>query len=107
MRAIILLRALLALRRDLFIPQGYIASSCHSHEDQLREKRLDGLLEANGFNVLSVKPTGLPLSAIGVHGLLAKQIRALGGLLMKIWPTMFGYQFILEASFSDDFVPER
>jgi glycosyltransferase involved in cell wall biosynthesis len=69
-------------------------------------KSIVALLEANGFKVLNVKPTGLPLSAIGIHGLLAGQIRALGGLFMKLWPTMFGYQFILEATLRDDYFPE-
>ncbi|MEI7479112.1 MAG: bifunctional glycosyltransferase/class I SAM-dependent methyltransferase [Actinomycetes bacterium] len=60
-------------------------------------KSIAALLEANGFHVVSSKPTGLPLSALGVHGLLAKPVRLLSGLFMKVWPTLFGYQFVLEA----------
>jgi SAM-dependent methyltransferase len=60
-------------------------------------KSITSLLEANGFTVLSSKPTGLPLSALGIHGVMAKPVRLLSGLAMKVWPTLFGYQFVLEA----------
>ena len=60
-------------------------------------KSITALLHINGFTVLSAKPTGLPLSAIGIHGVMAKPVRFISGLLMKVWPTMFGYQFVLEA----------
>jgi len=66
-------------------------------------KSMTALLASNGFHVLSAKPTGLPLSAIGIHGLMAKPVRFLSGVLMKLWPTLFGYQFVLEAELRDSF----
>jgi hypothetical protein len=41
---------------------------------------------------------GLPLDALGVEGTRARTVRLADRLLSNLWPTMFGYQFIVEAT---------
>lgn len=54
-------------------------------------------LEREGFTVRRVEPVGLPLDAVGVEGAASRWIRFLDALSLTVWPTLFGYQFILEA----------
>lgn len=56
------------------------------------------LIERNGFQVRRIEPVGLPLDALGVGGGAGKVVRLLDHLLVTSWPTLFGYQFILEAT---------
>jgi hypothetical protein len=41
---------------------------------------------------------GLPLDALGMEGTKAKALRLVDRMLLDLWPTMFGYQFIVEAT---------
>jgi hypothetical protein len=41
---------------------------------------------------------GLPLDALGVDGTKARTFRLADRLLSNLWPTMFAYQFIVEAT---------
>jgi glycosyltransferase involved in cell wall biosynthesis len=59
------------------------------------------LLEREGFRVQRVEPVGLPLDALGVASTGGRIVRMLDHLLLAIWPTLFGYQFIVEAQPSD------
>jgi SAM-dependent methyltransferase len=58
------------------------------------------LLEDAGFRVRSVAATAMPyelaLPALG-RGPLAGPVRAFAAGSAKLWPTMFGYQFVYEA----------
>jgi len=54
------------------------------------------LVEREGFTVRRLEAVGLPLDALDLHGPAGRVLRALDRLLLTIWPTMFGYQFILE-----------
>jgi SAM-dependent methyltransferase len=56
------------------------------------------LIERHGFTVRRIESVGLPLDALGVEGTKAKVIRLIDRLSLDLWPTMFGYQFIVEAS---------
>ncbi len=56
------------------------------------------LLERNGFQVRRIGPVGLPLDALGVEGWAAHAMRFVDSLLVTVWPTMFGYQLIVEAT---------
>jgi len=56
------------------------------------------LVERRGFTISRVEPIGLPLDALGVEGGPARTVRLVDRLLSNFWPTMFGYQFIVEAS---------
>jgi hypothetical protein len=61
-------------------------------------RSISKLIERHGFTVRRIEPVGLPLDALGVEGTKAKVIRLIDRLSLDLWPTMFGYQFIVEAS---------
>ena len=54
--------------------------------------------ERNGYTVRRLEPVGLPLDALGLDGTKAQVVRLIDQLLVTTWPTMFGYQFIVEAT---------
>jgi 2-polyprenyl-3-methyl-5-hydroxy-6-metoxy-1,4-benzoquinol methylase len=58
------------------------------------------LLVAAGFDVRSIQATAMPyelvLPALG-RAPLAGPTRAFAGASARLWPTLFGYQFVLEA----------
>jgi SAM-dependent methyltransferase len=56
------------------------------------------LVERSGFTVRRMEPVGLPLDALGLEGTRAHLIRLIDHFLVTLWPTMFGYQFIVEAT---------
>ena len=55
-------------------------------------------MELSGFTVRRMEPVGLPLDALGLEGTKAHLVRLLDHFLVTLWPTMFGYQFIVEAT---------
>ena len=55
------------------------------------------LIERQGFAIRRIEPVGLPLDALGLEGAKAHAIRLADHVLLALWPTMFGYQFIVEA----------
>jgi SAM-dependent methyltransferase len=57
------------------------------------------LVERRGFGIRRIEPVGLPLDALGVAASTkARTARLLDHVLLNLWPTMFGYQFIVEAT---------
>jgi glycosyltransferase involved in cell wall biosynthesis len=54
-------------------------------------------LEREGFVVRRIEPVGLPLDALGMESGAGRWVRLLDSISLSLWPTMFGYQFILEA----------
>jgi hypothetical protein len=56
------------------------------------------LIERQGFSIQRIESVGLPLDALGMEGTKAKMLRLVDRLLLDLWPTMFGYQFIVEAT---------
>jgi hypothetical protein len=48
-----------------------------------------------GFDVLEETATGLPLGAVVSDGGLASIARRVDELLVKLRPTLFGYQYVL------------
>ena len=56
------------------------------------------LVERQGFTVRRIESVGLPLDALGMEGSKAHGLRLVDRLLLDLWPTMFGYQFIVEAT---------
>jgi SAM-dependent methyltransferase len=56
------------------------------------------LVERQGFTVRRIESVGLPLDALGMEGTKAKALRLVDRMLLDLWPTMFGYQFIVEAT---------
>ncbi len=56
------------------------------------------LVERQGFTIRRMEAVGLPLDALGMDGAKAKLVRLADRVLVDAWPTMFGYQFIIEAA---------
>jgi hypothetical protein len=56
------------------------------------------LIESRGFAIQRIEPVGLPLDALGIESNKARTLRLADRLLSNVWPTMFGYQFIVEAT---------
>ena len=61
-------------------------------------RSIQKLIERQGFTVRRLEPVGLPLDALGVEGGKAQWLRLVDHMLLSTWPTMFGYQFIIEAT---------
>ncbi len=60
------------------------------------------LIGRRGFTITRIEPVGLPLDALGVKGTIARWLRLANQLLVSVWPTMFAYQFIIEAKVTRD-----
>ncbi len=56
------------------------------------------LIARQGFAIRRIEPIGLPLDALGVESTRARTVRLTDRLLSNLWPTMFAYQFIVEAT---------
>jgi 2-polyprenyl-3-methyl-5-hydroxy-6-metoxy-1,4-benzoquinol methylase len=56
------------------------------------------MVERRGFAIRRVEPIGLPLDPLGVKGARARLVRLTDRVLSNLWPTMFGYQFLVEAT---------
>jgi SAM-dependent methyltransferase len=61
-------------------------------------RSISRLVERNGFTIRRIEPVGLPLDALEVGGAKARWLRLVDHFLLAAWPTMFGYQFIIEAT---------
>jgi SAM-dependent methyltransferase len=61
-------------------------------------RSIKGLLEREGFSILREEPIGLPLEVLSSRsGDQPGIARRLDHLLLAAWPTMFAYQFLIEA----------
>lgn len=56
------------------------------------------MVRKNGFEVVTMRVTGLPIDVVGASrpGLLRRAVAAVDGLLVRLRPTLFGYQFVLD-----------
>ena len=59
------------------------------------------LVESQGFRVRRIEAVGLPMDALNLKGGASRFLRFFDHMLVGLWPTMFGYQFIIEATRSD------
>ena len=55
------------------------------------------LVERSDYEIRRLEAIGLPLDALGLEGAKARWIRLADLGLVSVWPTMFGYQFLIEA----------
>jgi hypothetical protein len=55
------------------------------------------LVERQGYTIDRIEPVGLPLDALGAEGTKSNWLRLMDHFSIVLWPTMFGYQFIVEA----------
>jgi SAM-dependent methyltransferase len=56
------------------------------------------LVERRGFAITRIESVGLPLDALGIEVTRGRAVRLADRLLCDVWPTMFGYQFIIEST---------
>ncbi|HEY6147340.1 MAG TPA: methyltransferase domain-containing protein, partial [Thermoanaerobaculia bacterium] len=58
------------------------------------------LLEGSGFRVRAAEPTAMPyelaIPALGA-GILTAPVRSFARATARVWPALFGYQFVFEA----------
>ncbi len=69
-----------------------------SHLRFFTRRSIGKLVERNGFSIRRIEPVGLPLDALSIEGTKANAVRLIDQVLLTLWPTMFGYQFIVEAT---------
>ncbi len=90
-------RAALLFGRFAYAPRGILD---RTHLRFFTRASGRALLEENGYRVLSDDPTAMPLelavAALG-HPPLAAPVRAAAHAAARLWPTLFGYQFVYEA----------
>jgi SAM-dependent methyltransferase len=60
-------------------------------------KSIQKMIGRQGYSIRRIEPVGLPLDALGL-GTKARWLRLADHLLLNFWSTMFGYQFIIEAT---------
>jgi len=56
------------------------------------------LVERSRYTVRRMEPVGVPLDALGLEGTSGRLVRLVDHFLVTLWPTMFGYQFIVEVT---------
>jgi hypothetical protein len=69
-----------------------------SHLRFFTRRSIRKLVERSGYRVRRMEPVGLPLDALGIEGMKGRLVRLLDHFLVTLWPTLFGYQFIIEAT---------
>ncbi len=56
------------------------------------------LIRRAGLRPTRIESVGLPFDALGVTGPKSRWLRLLDHFLVAVWPTMFAYQFVVEAT---------
>ena len=56
------------------------------------------LIERQGYTIRRIESVGLPLDVMGLTGTKAHAARLFDQVMLALWPTMFAYQFIVEAT---------
>src|SRR5690606_4936240 len=65
-----------------------------THKRLFTKRTLLDALETCGYDVEKVKAAGVPFAAV-VGGPLGKVLNAICGRLAQVWPSMFGFQFVV------------
>jgi SAM-dependent methyltransferase len=68
-----------------------------THLRHFTRRSLRRLLRETGFEITHLRYTGLPLDAIGLSGAGKRLIETVDRVAVSVWPTMFAYQFVVEA----------
>lgn len=68
-----------------------------THKRLLTRKTFRNLFEQNGYEVLAVRAVPGPWQMILGNGFLGRAVTGVNAALCKIWPSMFAYQFFVEA----------
>jgi glycosyltransferase involved in cell wall biosynthesis/ubiquinone/menaquinone biosynthesis C-methylase UbiE len=61
-------------------------------------RSISKMVERQGFSIDRIEAVGLPLDAMGVEGRKGRMVRLIDQTMLALWPTMFAYQIIVEAS---------
>jgi hypothetical protein len=61
-------------------------------------KSIRRLIERHGFQIRRIETVGLPFDAFTTESSRPRWLGILDHFLLALWPTMFGYQFIIEVT---------
>jgi len=61
-------------------------------------RSLRKLIERHDYSILRLEAVGLPVDAMGLEGHKGHWVRLIDNVFSSLWPTMFGYQFIVEVA---------
>ena len=68
-----------------------------THKRLFTKRSLLSALEICGYDVERIRGSGVPFAAV-VPGKIGAVLNTLCGLLARVWPTMFAFQFVVTAS---------
>ena len=97
--AYLIVRAMLALGQFNYGKKGILDLT---HQRLFTVRSFCRTLEGEGFRVERVRGFGPPIrDMVGTSGVL-RLLDSLAGALARVWPSLFGYQFLVEATRLDD-----
>jgi glycosyltransferase involved in cell wall biosynthesis len=97
--AYVLLRIMLALGFFNYGKKGILDLT---HTRLFTVRSFCRMLEGEGFEVLGVKGFGPPISDMVGTSAILRLVDSVASILARIWPSLFGYQFLVEARRLDD-----
>ncbi len=80
--------------------QRGILDATHLHF--FTRRSITKLIRRHGYSTSRIIPVGLPLDSLDITGAKPRWIRLVDHSLLALWPTMFGYQFIIETTLRPD-----
>ena len=66
-----------------------------THRRFITRRSIRKLVMCHDHSILRLKAAGLPVDAVGLEGRQAACVRPIDNLFSALWPTKFGYHFIL------------
>ena len=97
--AYVVVRAMLALGQFNYGKKGILDLT---HQRLFTVRSFCRTLEGEGFRVTRVRGFGPPIRDMVGKSTALRMIDSVGGALARIWPSLFGYQFLVEATRLDD-----
>jgi glycosyltransferase involved in cell wall biosynthesis len=97
--AYVVVRLMLALGQFNYGKKGILDLT---HKRLFTVRSFCRTLEGEGFRVDSIRGFGPPIRDMVGRGGLLGPIDAIAGALARLWPSLFGYQFLVEATRLDD-----
>jgi glycosyltransferase involved in cell wall biosynthesis len=61
-------------------------------------KSICRLIERHGYQIRRIEPVGLPFDALTSESSRPRWLGMVDHFLLRVWPTLFGYQFIIEVT---------
>jgi SAM-dependent methyltransferase len=97
--AYVVVRLMLALGQFNYGKKGILDLT---HKRLFTVRSFCRTLEGEGFRVDRVRGFGPPIRDMVGRGGLLGLLDTIGGTLARLWPSLFGYQFLVEATRLDD-----